>query len=289
MTLKDDLMESEDPYLKWIKKIKGLSKTTIYLYANHYKQFSAQDLTQDLINDFLQKKKNTSVARGFVKSYLEFLGRPDDFTMPKHSTGKKKKRVIRDYTFDQIHKVRVFSYEQSIKEGLIFDIIYFGALRLMEILDIKVNSFYWSDYFKDPSKFCKLHVFGKGKKERPVLVHPETMQHLINLYLKKKVINPYMSSEDRVNALTQIKSPVFKDLYERKVWKIIKRNSKKAVGIEMRPHELRHTRATELERQGASIRSIQHYLGHSSPQITEIYLHTTQEQSLQEIMEIVND
>lgn len=289
MKLKDQLFKSEDPYLKWLREARGLSKTTVFLYHGYYKPFVKEKISQERIDIFLQKKKNNSVVRGFMKSFLEFLKVEDQFVIPKKTTGKKKKRIIRDFSKNQIKKVSEYSYRQSLRDGLIIDTLYYGALRLMEIQTIKVNSFDWNIYLEDPSKFCKLLILGKGKKQREVLIHPDTIKKLLDYYLKKKVINAEMSKDVIINVLSSNNSYLFKDLYERKVWKIIKRNSKRSVGIAMRPHELRHTRATELEKSGASIRSVQHYLGHSSPQITETYLHTTQTQSLKKIMDLVND
>jgi len=288
MILKEKLFESEDPYLKWLREQKGLSKTTILLYNRHYKSFVQLDLSQEVIDAFLQKQKNNSVVRGFMRSFLEFLKVEDQFKIPKSSTGKKKKRIIRNFSREQIRKVREYSYNKSLKDGLIIDLLYFGALRLMEIQTIKVNSFDWDTFLDDPTKFCKLLIVGKGKKQREVLINHGTLKKLLDYYLKTKVINVSMNKDDLVGVLSSNNSHLFKDLYERKIWGIIKRNAEKSIGIAMRPHELRHTRATELEKSGASIRSVQHYLGHSSPQITEIYLHTTQTQSLQKIMDLVN-
>lgn len=281
--------EIADPYLRWLGEVRGLSQTTISHYNSYYKHFVKRDLTQENINAFLQEKKNNSVVRGFMRSFLQFLKQIDNFKIPEKKTGKKKKRIIRDFSQDQIKKVRVYSYDQSLRDGLIFDLIYYGALRRIELLPIKINSFDWATYFDDPEKYCKLLITGKGKKQREVLIHPNPMKKLLNHFLKNKVINVQMDKDVLINILTSNASLLFKGLYTRQIYKIISRNSERSIGIAIRPHELRHTRATELEKSGASIRSIQHYLGHSTPQITEIYLHTKPTQSLQKISDLVND
>lgn len=279
--------ESEDPYLKWLRESKGLAKTTVYHYYTHYKYFVEIDLTQDTIDKYLQKRKNNKVVRGFMKSYLEFLKKDREFVLMKKPTGSIKKRVIRNFTPDQIKKVSKYSYKQSLRDGLMFDIIYCGALRLDELISVKINSFDWGAWFDDTSKHCKLTVLGKGKKQRVVLINPATIIELLNKYIELKILNIEMSEENIVDTLSVIKDPLFHNLYGKRIWMQITRNSERSIGIAIRPHELRHARATELEKQGVPIRSIQHYLGHSNSQTTEIYLHVTEKASLENIQRII--
>jgi len=53
----------------------------------------------------------------------------------------------------------------------------------------------------------------------------------------------------------------------------------------IKPHAMRHAAATRLLRNGADLRSIQQFLGHSQLQTTAVYLHTD-EQQLQRIAEL---
>jgi len=288
MNKKDQIFESEDAYLKWLRKSKGLSKTTVWHYYNYYKDFVKQDLSQANINKYLQQKKNNFVVRSFMKSFLEFLEVSNQYVIMKKPSGKIKKRIIRDYTQDQILKVSAYCYKRSLRHGLMFDILYHGALRLDELISVNVNSFDWNEYFNDPSKHCKLVVIGKGKKHRPVLIPPATIDKLLESYLANGIISGDLSKSEIIDKLSTIDDPLFHNLYAMRIWLDIKNNSERSIGIAIRPHELRHTRATELEKQGASIRSIQHYLGHSNPQNTEIYLHTTQKTSLQNIRNIID-
>lgn len=287
----EQIFESDDPYLRWLKKSRGLSKTTVWHYYTYYKDFIKFDPTQENINKFLQSKNNNNVARAFMNSFFDYLKSEKidhNFELPPAKKTKSKKRIVRDLSPQQINQIRKVSYQRKLRDGLIFDIIYYGALRRKEIIPIKISDFGWSDWFKDPTKYCTLKILGKGAKEREVLIPPKVIKILLNLYLEKEIINAKMDTNQILDVLNSNKSFVFKDLYERDIHRRIRKNSLKAIGIAIRPHELRHTMATEMENKNINIRDIQHYLGHTRPQITEIYLHTTQKRSIKNIRGILD-
>lgn len=213
--------------------------------------------------------------------------------MPPKRTGAKKKKIIRDISQHQIDEIRKECYKKSKMMGFLFDLLYYGALRVSEIGKLKFNSFNWEAWFNDPSKQCELKLeMAKGNKDRIVLIPASVVKDLADFYIKAKKLNP-KTIDEYSYILSSSDNPIFKrqngkPLDKGTIWKKIKKLSLQAIGIEIRPHELRHTRATELEKLGVGIRDIQHYLGHTSPQITEIYLHTTEKQSLDKIQNILS-
>jgi site-specific recombinase XerD len=110
-----------------------------------------------------------------------------------------------------------------------------------------------------------IKVFGKGSKERFVFFTSKTKELLINYLIKRK------EKAITDNLLINYKG---EKLTERSVQKIIKLVGEK-IGLDIHPHLLRHTFATDLLNKGADIRMIQELLGHENLDTTQIYTHVS--------------
>lgn len=280
------MSETLQQYCDYLKKIRGLSDTSVFHYLKYHRHFMNTPLTQENINKFVASKKNNSVVRAYMKSYLEFLEGDKEFDLPVVKSGTKSKRLIRPVSMAEINEMRSEAYKRKARDGLIIDLLYWGALRRAEILTIKVNSFYWGDFFANPDEYGKVRVVGKGKKDRIVLVHPKAMQTLLGIYFDKKILTNFMQPAEMIQKLNSMGEVLFKKLSEWSVWKVVQYYSTKHLKRDIRTHEIRHARATQLEEDGASIKDIQRYLGHSSIMTTEIYLHSLESKSLENIKQI---
>ena len=282
----EETQEITQDYCDYLIKIKGLADRTAYHYLTYHRYFVDQPLTQETINAFIKSKNNNSVCRGYMKSYLEFLKKDRDFDLPIVKSGSKKKKLIRPVSESEVCKLRDCAYSLKGRDGIIIDLLYYGALRRSEPLTIKVNSIDWGAFFGQPNKYGKVRVRGKGNKERIVLVHPKAITTLLQIYLDLKIITDFMPPAEIIEKLNSMDAPLFRKLSEWGVWGIVRKHSMKCLNRDIRPHELRHARATELEENGASIKDIQKYLGHASITTTEIYLHSEEGKALDRIEDL---
>jgi len=265
-------------FRSFLEDIKGHSKITQDHYCRYMRDFNPNEISQDYINQYIQLKGNNRQVRGAVTSFLEMTGVKKIFDLPPRRTGTKRIRAIRPVTIDEFNKVSSYLHSKSLREGLLIDLTYQGALRRIEIPTIKINSFKWELFLDDPTKLCQLSVIGKGDKERIVLINPETAEKIFNYFAER-----HDNYEDFINSPTLLFQKNGKPITSKEIWKIIHFGSIEAIGRDIRPHELRHARATELANLNVAVQDVKNYLGHSSIATTEIYLHRSMDASIKDI------
>jgi len=272
-------------FLEYLTLTKGLMNKSIKDYLDYYKLFDLSKVSsQEYCDKFIQDHRNNSVVRGMLLNLLQFRGMHKIIDLPPRKTGSPKIRIAREISKKEIDMLKDYLYSKSFKKGLIFELMYQGALRKVEVPTIKINSFRWARWMADMDQPCHLIVLGKRDKERVVLINPETAEKILNYYRKKLMFIELDDYERFAN------SPVllFGNMKEHETYNLIKRSSIKCLGRDIRPHELRHCRATELEKMGVAIKDIKVYLGHSNLSTTEIYLHRNETESIENIQNIIN-
>jgi len=220
-------------------------------------------------------------------SFFEMTGLNRTFEMPPKRTGAVKQRIIRDISNEEIDTLRVHLYSKSFRKGLIFDLLYQGALRRAEVPTIKLNSFKWLEWIENVNDFCKLIIKGKRNKERIVLINPETAERIFNHYNRKYNFENMEQITTFANSPSLLFTIDGKQISEWYVWNVVHTGSHQILSRDIRTHELRHFRSSELERMGVPIRDIKNYLGHSSLATTEIYLHRSENESIETIGNIL--
>lgn len=150
----------------------------------------------------------------------------------------------------EIKRILLFADPQT---KLLIRTIYTSGMRISEALSLT------SEDLHDTTLFVK----GKGKKVRPVFVTKEILSELSVLALLNGG-NCFIDTEGE-------------RLCRKKAYYRIKKAMCDAGYPHASPHSLRHGFATDLLRNGANLSQVQKMMGHSSPQITQIYEHLVTE------------
>jgi integrase/recombinase XerC len=154
----------------------------------------------------------------------------------------------------------------GLRDSAILELLYSSGIRLAELAGLNVNQI--------NSTTKEIRVYGKGSKERIVLIGEACIQALNNylLYGRPELEQTLMPALflNRYGAR----------LSRRSFEKIVRQYSIKAsIRPGVHTHTLRHTFATHMLEGGADLRIVQQLLGHNSPATTQIYTHVTQTQA----------
>ncbi|MCM1028723.1 MAG: tyrosine-type recombinase/integrase [Pseudoflavonifractor sp.] len=152
----------------------------------------------------------------------------------------------------------------GIRNRLILEMLYQTGIRCSELIGLR-------DDYTDTS-LNKIRVLGKRNKERVIPIGP-ALASLINDYRVAR-----LSSDGP--GIAAPGSPLFvrndgKPLYRKLVYNIV-HNAMAMNGVHasrLSPHVLRHSFASDMLANGASLNSVQQLLGHSSLATTQIYTH----------------
>lgn len=217
---------------------------------------------EDYEKDLSEKTKKQVI--GNYRSFKPFLhhiskGKPLDKNILKI---KEPRREVLTLTKDQVQSIHDAC--SNIRDALLVRILYEGGLRIGEALSL------WIEDFDIGSTSIQVResktVNGKGRR---VYVSGDTMN----------VFQDYLidyHDADTNHVFINLTGPnKGEPLNYQAAFDVIKRIRKKTQ-IDITPHMLRHTYATELHEQGVEISIIQKLLGHSNVQTTiKTYVHPT--------------
>ena len=278
---KIDLIQIKEYFLKSILDQKNYSKKTFenynrdlnkfFKFLNDYKIKDIKKITKETVRLYFLKQKNNNISNRTLGRYYsslnsfflysiehEYIGvNPLKFIdYPKYT--KKIPEYIYDYQLEKLLNEKTSeNVEIELRNKLIIHLLLDTGVRVSELVNIKVRDIDVEERI--------IKVFGKGSKERFVFFTSKTKELLINYFIKRK------EKAITDNLLINYKG---EKLTERSVQKIIKLVGEK-IGLDIHPHLLRHTFATDLLNKGADIRMIQELLGHENLDTTQIYTHVS--------------
>ncbi|MGQ9473400.1 MAG: tyrosine-type recombinase/integrase, partial [Candidatus Caldatribacteriaceae bacterium] len=165
------------------------------------------------------------------------------------------------------------SSPRGLRDKAILELLYASGLRVSELVFLTFSHLDLKNQI--------IRLWGKGFKERVVPFGEEAKDALVE-YLEKG--RPFLLKGAWSNYLF-VGDSSGRPLTRQNVWNLVKRYARKA-GVVKRitPHTFRHTFATHLLENGADLRIVQEFLGHSDIATTQIYTHVNR-RILQEVYE----
>ena len=160
------------------------------------------------------------------------------------------------------------AYKSGTNEGqrdaVIMELLYATGLRVGELVSLNLQDVDLSESY--------IRCMGKGSKERIVHLYPKALEEL-RRYLKQARVALLGHRRSEQSLFVNHRG---ERLTRQWVWTILKTYAQKAgISQNITPHTLRHSFATHLLQNGASLRHVQELLGHSSISTTQVYTHLT--------------
>jgi integrase/recombinase XerD len=154
------------------------------------------------------------------------------------------------------------------RDQAMLELLYASGLRVSELVSLNLGDVVCDG--ENPHVRC----LGKGGKERVVPIHDAAARALCT-YVEK--VRPMLCKNNRKERALFLNRRGER-LTRQGMWLILKGYAREA-GIKgpITPHTLRHSFATHLLHNGASLRELQELLGHANIATTEIYTHLTDE------------
>lgn len=286
-------------FLEYLSVERGSSPLTIRNYKHYLNRFDywmqaehireeLVDINPDVIRRFrvyltgLPDGSGSTLARrtqGYhaiaLRSFLKWLIKNDFNVMApeKIDLPKVEERQVKFLSGEQVDRLLNAPSLDSIagkRDKAILEVLFSTGLRVSELSKLdrdKVNL--------DTREFG---IVGKGGKARVVFLSSRATDWLIK-YLNERNdhFKPLFIHHKGKN------DPTTKDEYmrltPRSIQRMLKKYSRKMkMPMDVTPHTMRHSFATDLLNAGADIRSVQEMLGHKNISTTQIYTHVTNKQ-----------
>jgi integrase/recombinase XerD len=213
-------------------------------------------ITQETIINFFNANPKFSINyknnfRKAGKCFYEFLNLPDGVSAWTSIKYIKPEERIPDYlTEEDLENIIKYAVTNcstlcsSVKVRALFKIMFYGALRLQELLILKRTDINLQERY--------IKVFGKGRRER-ITPFPERIVSDLEEY--------FSSEKEELNAFNISKWQLY----------YLIEQVQKHLGRRIYPHLFRHSGSRDYLGNGGDLYALSKQLGHKSMKTTEIY------------------
>lgn len=286
-------------FLDYLQVERGSSPLTIRNYKHYLNRFinwlvakgirqDLKDINQEVIRQYrvflsqLSDNKGGSLSRrtqGYhaiaLRSFLKWLIKndypvmsPEKIDLPK--IGERQVKFLTGENVDRLLNAPTLSTINGKRDKAILEVLFSTGLRVSELSKL--------DRDKVDLERREFGIVGKGGKARVVFLSSRAAEW-VKKYLgnRKDHFKPlFIRHKGKVEPVTPDEKM---RLTPRSVQRMIKKYARKIkLPVDVTPHVLRHSFATDLLMAGADLRSVQEMLGHKNVSTTQIYTHITNKQ-----------
>ncbi len=225
--------------------------------------------------------KKTSVARKLasLRTFFQFLVREGivDVNPAKLVATPKIERKLPNHLSmeDAVRFIETPDTNTDLgrRDRAIIEFLYATGIRVGELVNIDLKDIDFRERL--------VRVMGKRKKQRIVPFHDHALQALMHYIAETRPVFLNNCPPSTRNANAVFLNYQGTRLTTRSVGRLIDKYIKQCADIHnISPHSLRHSFATHLLDQGASLRDIQELLGHALLSTTQIYTQVSMEKMI---------
>ena len=285
--------EAISEYLSYIESVRALSANTVLACGNDLEQFAMmpfigaeKDISLVELEDLRQcvgilskKKRSAASINRFISSVrslfsycrkfghlktnvaFEFRTVKNPKKLPRFMTGAEIDRLCREPETNEL------LWEK--RDRALFEMLYSSGCRVSEIASLDLDDM--------SGDFSSAIVTGKGRKDRRVYFESDARLALRE-YLEDRKKRFGDNDKERRVFVNQRGGP----LTSGGIRMIVSRYSgSEGTKRHVSPHAFRHTFATAMIANGADVRMVQEFLGHSSISTTQRYTHISTERMIE--------
>lgn len=298
MGLNTNSKQDLEDFKTYILAEKNFSKHTARAYCSDILSFlvwmedtSCEDVNFSKVRDylhFIQKfnYKKTTIARKIasIRTFYKFLYRERKVTSNPAmnlTTPKRPKSLPKFLTPEEVEKILnnvKIETPAGYRNRAILELLWATGMRISELSGLNFGDLNLENN--------EIRVFGKGSKERIILVTDRAKTYLERYINSARVLvaKGYILEEPTESSPVFINNTGYR-LQPRTIRNVINEIVDKIeLPKHVTPHMFRHSFATHLIENGADLRIVQELLGHASISNTQIYTHV----SMQHMKEVYN-
>lgn len=292
---KTELERYIQEFLEYLEVERDVSPLTVRNYSHYLNRFAdwmrrngkgrLSEITQDAVRQYRVYLSRLSDGKGgtlskktqgyhviALRSFLKWLIKndhevlsPDKIDLPK--AGGSSLKFLTGEQVDRLLAAPSLSSVTGKRNKAILEVLFSTGLRVSELVSLNRD--------KVDLERREFGIVGKGNRPRVVFLSARAAEWVKKyldarndnykpLFIRHKgKMGPEVSDEEMRLSARSVQRMIKK--YQRKV----------KIPLDVTPHVLRHSFATDLLMAGADLRSVQEMLGHKNISTTQIYTHVT--------------